>query len=146
MCKLCAGFNDVLKLVEADSVEFLQTLPDDSRIDLLYLDSFDYPYGKILEKYGGREDIKKAIDIVQFMSDDEIVSKHLDIINDSQEHCLNEIKAALPFLHDQTPVLIDDGDLPGGGKPRLAKLFLAEKGYTCVAESYQTLWIKEISI
>jgi hypothetical protein len=143
--KLCEQFKDVLKLAVSDSVDFLKSLPADTKIDLLYLDSFDYPYGELLNEYGGREDIQKAIDIVKGMSDDEIVERHIDIIDASQQHCLNEIKAALPFLHDQTPILIDDGDLPGGGKPRLAKLFLAENGYTCVVDSYQTLWVKEIT-
>jgi predicted O-methyltransferase YrrM len=80
-------------------------------IDLLYLDSFDYPEGP----------------------DDALRTA-------SQVHCRAELEAALPFLAPQAVVLIDDGDLPGGGKPRLAKERLAELGWTCVIDDYQTLW------
>jgi len=80
-------------------------------IDLLYLDSFDYPEGPD------------------------------DALRDaSQQHCRNELEAALPFLAPSAIVLIDDGDLPGGGKPRLAKERLAQLGWTCVLDEYQTLW------
>jgi hypothetical protein len=80
-------------------------------IDLLYLDSWDYPISA--------EDGSQAA---------------------SQDHCLGELEAALPFLHARSLVLIDDGDLPGGGKPLLAKRRLAELGWTCVIDAYQTLW------
>ena len=80
-------------------------------IDLLYLDSWDYP---IEAREGPPEP--------------------------SQLHCLHELEAALPALSSQGIVLIDDGDLPGGGKPKLAKVRLAELGWTCVIDGYQTLW------
>lgn len=99
-----------------DSVAFLagwgthHTAP----IDLLYLDSFDYP-----EK---PDEAQRAA---------------------SQEHCRNELEAALPFLSPAAVVLIDDGDLPGGGKPRSAKERLAALGWTCVLDDYQTLWVRD---
>jgi hypothetical protein len=141
--KVCKEYDEHLELIVSDSVKQLSSIPKDTTIDLLYLDSYDYPYGELLEIYGGKTDIHKAVDIVADMSDDEIVEKHFDVINPSQEHCLKELKAALPNLLDETPILIDDSDLPGGGKARLAKLFLAELGYTCLLDSYQTLWVKE---
>ena len=64
----------------------------------------------------------------------------------SQRHCLNRgeertrVAAALPSLSAAAIVLIDDGDLPGGGKPRLAKELLSKLSWTCVIDDYQTLW------
>jgi len=98
-----------------DSIAFLaawaMTQPR-VEIDLLYLDSFDY------ELEPNRDAAREA----------------------SQRHCLGELEAALPSLARHALVLIDDGDLPGGGKPRLAKRRLAELGWTCVLDDYQTLW------
>jgi hypothetical protein len=80
-------------------------------IDLLYLDSWDYPVS-------GDDGSRAA----------------------SQRHCLAELEAALPVLQEHSLVLIDDGALPGGGKPLLAKRRLAELGWTCLVDAYQTLW------
>jgi hypothetical protein len=98
-----------------DSAEYLRAWPAASggrAIDLLYLDSWDYP----LEGAGAAA---RAA---------------------SQQHCLAELEAALPSLREGSLVLIDDGDLPGGGKPLLAKRRLAELGWTCLIDAYQTLW------
>jgi predicted O-methyltransferase YrrM len=96
-----------------DSVAFLGSWQSGHTepIDLLYLDSFDYPESP----------------------DDPLRDA-------SQQHCLHELEAALPALTAAAVVLIDDGDLPGGGKPRLAKERLAQLGWTCVLDDYQTLW------
>jgi len=80
-------------------------------IDLLYLDSWDYPVS-------GDDGSREA----------------------SQRHCLAELEAALPVLQENSLVLIDDGALPGGGKPLLAKRRLAELGWRCLVDAYQTLW------
>jgi len=98
-----------------DSAEYLRDWPAANQgraIDLLYLDSWDYPLA------AGDDPAPAA----------------------SQAHCLAELEAALPSLHEGSLVLIDDGDLPGGGKPLLAKRRLAEIGWTCVIDAYQTLW------
>ena len=98
----------------ADSIGYLRTWPETRRgrkIDLLYLDSWDY-----------------------------LVDSGDAARRASQIHCLGELDAALPSLHDRSIVLIDDGDLPGGGKPLLAKRRLAELGWSCVIDAYQTLW------
>jgi len=60
----------------------------------------------------------------------------------SQEHCLKELQAAYDKLSDTAVVLMDDNNLPGGGKPAKAKLWLQEQGWTCVADHHQTLWIR----
>jgi hypothetical protein len=99
-----------------DSIAYLRTWPEGEgagrTIDLLYLDSWDYPIAP------GEDADREA----------------------SQRHCLGELEAALPYLGPQSVVLIDDGDLPGGGKPRLAKQRLAALGWECMVDAYQTLW------
>jgi hypothetical protein len=100
----------------SDSVAFLRAFPTshpNTPIDLLYLDSWDYP---VSPDDGPREP--------------------------SQEHCLAELTVASPALHDRSIVLIDDNDLPGGGKPLLAKRLLAERGWTCLLDEQQTLWTR----
>jgi hypothetical protein len=119
-----------------DSVAFLRAFG--GPIDLLYLDSLDYPYGTLLDLYGGRDDIAAAEATLAAMSEAEIVDRHGDLISPSQEHAVAELRAA--SLHAGSLVLIDDADLPGGGKARLAKHLLAERGATCLAEGYQSLW------
>ena len=111
-------------------------------IDLLYLDSFDYPFNVLLDRYGGRQDLNKAIKDVQALPTDEVVEAFRDAITPCQEHCLHEIVSAMPSLHQKSIVLIDDNGLAGGGKSRLAKTFLACNGWECVYDGQQTLWIK----
>lgn len=146
--ELTKEFSDVITLEVNDSVAFLSNIKERtdglSKIDLLYLDSFDYPYGELLDIYGGKVNLDKAIATLKSMSTEEIVDKHGHIIAASQEHCLKELMAALPYIHDHTPILIDDNDLPGGGKSRTARDWLAANGYTCILDLYQSLWIKRI--
>lgn len=97
----------------SDSVEFLRGF--DKPIDLLYLDSMDYPLGWRASREGQQE---------------------------SQQHCLDELVAAQRWLHANTVVLLDDNDLPGGGKPPLAKAWLREQGWHCVLDDQQSLWIQ----
>jgi hypothetical protein len=139
--KLSADSSEVIKFVEQDSVGFLKEY-DGKLIDLLYLDSWDYPYGELLDIYGGKTDIHKAIEILGSMSDDSIVLKHNNVIEDCQNHCLKELQAAIPHLSRNGIILIDDSDLPGGGKARLAKIWLSKNHYTCILDQYQSLWIK----
>ena len=139
---IAAGLDKHVTLHHTDSVGWLLQRPADYEIDLLYLDSFDYPYGKILEEYGGKTDIDTARKVVEAMSDAEIVEKHGSIIAESQEHCVAEIRAAEHLLMRGSVVLIDDV-LPGGGKPRLASEWLrADPRWLPVLEDYQTLWVR----
>ena len=124
-----------------DSVRYLQNSAP-KLIDLLYLDSFDYPYGTLLEIYGGKTDIKAAQAMLELMTEDAIVRKHGYVISDCQEHCLAEIKAAMPHLGPESVVLIDDAGLPGGGKARLANEYLQVRGWTLVLQDYQALWVQ----
>lgn len=145
VCKqITADYSDYITYNVGDSVEYCESLDIGGKVDLLFLDSYDYPYGELLNYYGGRTNIEKAEQTLNAMSEDEIVDKHWDIIKGSQEHCVKELDAALPHCHDKTIILIDDNCLPGGGKPRLAKDILAKLGYICLYDWQQTLWVKSL--
>lgn len=115
-----------------DSVAFLEN-GRYGAIDLLYLDSLDYPHGALLDLHGEH---------LGEMTEDEIVALHGDLVLPSQEHCAAELVAALPRLHRDSVVLIDDAALPGGGKARLARQVLIEEGWRCAMDAYQTLWVR----
>lgn len=136
-CKiLTEPWSDVITYTHDDSVNFLAQFRDP--IDLLYLDSFDYPLLELVKLYG--EDFEETVAILAKLGDDYIVEHHGEIIEDSQRHCEREIQAALPLLQSRTLVLIDDATLPGGGKARLARRVLAGAGWHEVRNGYQTLW------
>ncbi len=59
----------------------------------------------------------------------------------SQQHHLNEILAAYPNLSENSVVMIDDCDLPEGGKGKLAINFLLSQGWKIIANSYQVILI-----
>lgn len=61
----------------------------------------------------------------------------------SQQHHLREIIAAYPRLHAQSMVLIDDCNLPHGGKGRLVIQYLAERGWRVLHSEYQTLLVRD---
>lgn len=143
--QLTAEYAAHITYCESDSVEFLaQWARRGSRpIDLLYLDSWDYPYGELLNLYGGYVDIHQAIRTLQELGDEKIVELYGNLVLPCQEHCRNELLAAWPTLHEQSIVLIDDNGLPGGGKPRLAHQVLKERGWQCLLAGRQTLWGSE---
>lgn len=58
-----------------------------------------------------------------------------------QLHHLYEIQAAYPFLHENSFVLIDDCDLPHGGKGKLAIEWLLEQGWRIEMSGYQVLLV-----
>ena len=114
--KLMRRYARFATVYQSDSIAFLRDWPrlsGDAPIDLLYLDSLDYP---VYNEFPREE---------------------------SQQHCLGELEAALSSLSTNAIVLIDDSDLPGGGKPLLAKQRLAELGWHNEIDGYQTLWIRE---
>jgi hypothetical protein len=124
----------------SDSVEFLKTF--DKPIDLLYLDSVDFPEGKLLERYGGKEDIHKAIRIVEKLPRDEYYEQLGELVGPCQEHALNEYLAAKPNLTERSIVLVDDYDLPFDGKAYLVNQQLEKEGWTCLIGHTQILWIR----
>jgi len=82
------------------------------QVDFLYLDSYDYP------KHNKAEQIA------------------------SQVHHMKEIKAIEENLHDNSLILIDDCDKPGGGKGKLVIANLKEKGWKIIYKGYQVLLSK----
>ena len=60
----------------------------------------------------------------------------------SQLHQLAELGAAWGKLSThRSIVLLDDCDVPGGGKGLLTTEFLKERGYKCMVDKYQRLFI-----
>jgi hypothetical protein len=129
-------------MVCEDSVKYLENHPKDNKIDLLYLDSWDYPYFELLDIYGDRHKPASALEKLALMTDDQIAEKHANLILPSQNHCVKELDAGLPLLSEKAVLLIDDNTFPGGGKPRLAKKKLEELGWKMLFDSQQTLWAK----
>ena len=82
-------------------------------VDFLYLDSYDY------DKHD--ESIQMA----------------------SQEHHLKEFKAIEEQLGPNTVVLIDDCDLPGGGKGKTVIEYMTRKGWQVDTSAYQILLTKQ---
>lgn len=143
--ELTTDFAQCRTLVHSDSIAALKEADKmagfSGKIDLLYLDSYDYPYGTILNAFGGQQDLQAALDIVGSISERQILADFGSAIHPCQEHCLQELSAALPHCHDKTVYLIDD-NLPGGGKGRTAKEWLSENGFECILDHQQSLWVR----
>ena len=82
-------------------------------VDFLYLDSYDY--------HKTDTAIQKA----------------------SQDHHLKEINAIEGCLHDDTVILIDDCDLPNGGKGKLVIQYLTEAGWKVHMAEYQVIMVMD---
>ena len=108
-------FSGCVEFVVDDSTKYLQKLSSQIKIDLIYLDSMDCP-----------TDAKE--------NDPPLVT--------SQRHNLNEMKAAMPHLHEGSIILLDDSGIINGGKPKETKKYLMEAGWICVYDFYQSLWIR----
>ena len=111
--KITEGFNKNTTFVIDDSIHFLETFNDD--IGLLYLDSMDCP----------ENDAPDSPNLIA-----------------SQTHQLNELKTAWGLLSNTSIVLLDDNNFSNGGKCKLSIEFLIEKGWTCLINDKQSLWIQ----
>lgn len=60
----------------------------------------------------------------------------------AQNQCRQEYLAARHLLTAGSYLLVDDADLPGGGKPGLLEPLLAEDGWELIGSDYQKLWTK----
>jgi predicted O-methyltransferase YrrM len=60
----------------------------------------------------------------------------------AQLHNLKEFKLAEPLLHEKSIVLIDDNNFANGGKSRMTKRYLQEKGWRVVLNMQQSFWIR----
>lgn len=65
--------------------------------------------------------------------------------NPSQDHALREGQAALHALHDESIILIDDCNLPRGGKGGKVIPFLVEQGWQVIGLNYQVLLTRAFS-
>lgn len=135
-----------VEFIHSDSVEALRygidTQGSYATIDLLYLDSFDYPLFELCDRYGTRSDPGYRENPLFQMSDRQITAHNADLIGPCQVHCLNEVQFAYQWLTERSVILIDDANFPGGGKARLARTWLAEQGWCMVLDAHQTVWIR----
>jgi predicted O-methyltransferase YrrM len=60
----------------------------------------------------------------------------------AQLHNLKEFKLAEPLLHEKSIVLIDDNNFANGGKSRMTKHYLHEKGWRLLLNLRQSVWIR----
>ncbi len=61
----------------------------------------------------------------------------------SQLHHLAEIRAAYPHLHKESIIMIDDCDLPHGGKGKYVIQYLKNQGWKVVCSGYQVIMVFE---
>lgn len=113
---------DVCRAITAPNNEFITYTVDDSLrflrdfkepIDLLYLDSMDYP-----------------------------IDGNHEVELQSQNHQLSEMQIAGWVMTPGGLVLLDDNDFPGGGKTKLTKMFLSSTGWKEIISGQQSLWSK----
>lgn len=91
-------------------------------------------------------------DSIHFLS---TFSQHIDILYlDSldcdpeadntipQTHQLNELKSVYDKLSNYSIILLDDCQFKNGGKCKLTREFLLDKGWTLIFDHYQSLWIR----
>lgn len=64
----------------------------------------------------------------------------------SQQHHLKEIIAALPWITENTVILLDDCGLPHRGKGGMVINFLEKRGWVVIAEEYQALLVHESTL
>jgi hypothetical protein len=127
-----------VSFIQSDSVVFLQGF--EKSIDFLYLDSYDYPAHQVAMAYNKNFNI--GWQLANEASYEDVLARCESIIRPCQEHCLKEMQTAYDKLPAGAPILIDDSSLAGGGKSRLAKSWLLERGHRCIYDQYQTLWVK----
>lgn len=60
----------------------------------------------------------------------------------AQLHNLKEFKLVEPRLHQNSIVLLDDNDFANGGKSRMTKQYLRERGWRVLFNLKQSLWIR----
>lgn len=90
-------------------------------------------------------------DSVQFLENfnDKIDFLYLDSWDYSEQdpfpaqiHALREIKAAYKNLHDNSIIMIDDCNIPGGGKGKTAIEFLLQQGWKLHRNRHQVILLK----
>ena len=87
------------------------------------------------------ENFDAAVDLLYLDSYD--YSNDLEVQRKSQEHHLSEFKNIEGKLHDKSIVLIDDCDLPNGGKGKLVIDYMQKNGWKIITKAYQVLLVRE---
>jgi spermidine synthase len=85
------------------------------------------------------EDFPNSIDFLYLDSFD----YDFDNPNSCQQHHLKEIQTAYSKLKPTSVVMVDDCDLPQGGKCKLVIDFLLAKGWTIYDIGYQVLMVQD---
>ncbi len=70
-------------------------------------------------------------------------SDDIEVQLKSQTHHLKEFKAIEQQLHEKSIVLIDDCDLPNGGKGKLVVEYMLKKGWKILMRQYQILLVRQ---
>ena len=70
-------------------------------------------------------------------------SNDIDIQQKSQAHHLKEFQVIEHRLHEDSIVLIDDCDLPNGGKGKLVVEYMLKKGWKIIMNEYQILLVRD---
>lgn len=86
---------------------------------------------------------KERVDFLYLDSYD--YSEDVEVQRLSQEHHLKEFKAIEDQAHKDTIVLIDDCDLPGGGKGKTVIAYMQTKGWQIIMANYQVLLLHKDS-
>jgi len=121
VCRSCTEeWSKCIRYVKRDSIQFLKEY-DGPAIDFLYLDSLDFPMDDLPDVAARRAQ--------------------------AQNHCLHEFLAAEDKLTDTAILLLDDNQLPEGGKPAILKeLLLDRKEWLCLLDLQQSLWWRKQSV
>lgn len=127
----------------SDSVKWLSEWS--GGINLLYLDSWDYPYVEMMQEVSRERNIsmEEAHVTISQWHRNQLVERWGSTIIPCQEHTVREYEAIKNKLEKGSILLIDDNSLPGGGKPGLVKPILESDGWSCIFDMQQCLWIKK---
>jgi len=118
--------------------------------------SVDISEGALLMAGKGLKELKKFVhliqrDSVEFLANfnqpiDFLYLDSYDYEKDnpypSQLHQLREIQAAMPLLTEKSVVMLDDCNLPEGGKCKLTIDYLLGLGWKIIHRNYQIIFIK----
>ncbi|MEE9364672.1 MAG: class I SAM-dependent methyltransferase [Cellulophaga sp.] len=86
------------------------------------------------------EDFKDKVDFLYLDSYD--YSDDIEVQKKSQIHHLKEFEAIENQLHENSIVLIDDCDLPNGGKGKLVVAYMLKNDWKILINTYQILLVR----
>jgi len=131
-----------MSFICSDSVRFLEKYK--GSCDLLYLDSWDYPYVELANMYCAGKSFEFGVGVLKSMGRAKLLELHEDMITPCQEHAVKEFVGIEGNFGPQSLVLIDDNQFAGGGKSYLLKQYLLKQGWLCLFDFQSTLWIKKV--